>query len=125
MTDLIVNRLKTGSWKQVVPFGYLLPPAPYIVVKEEPTELGYTRWRIIGHIKPGSKGSPATQPDIMGLRLYMRKAIYELLNNVKLTGGGRTLMLERIPGQKMEALSVQNDDGTISIETTYRQTTCP
>jgi len=124
MTDLIVNRLKTGTWKQVVPFGYLLPPAPYLVVKEEPTDLGYTRWRIIGHIAPGNK-TAGTQPDIMGLRLYMRKTIFGLLNNVKLTGGGRTVVLERMTGEKTGALSIMNDDGTISLETLYRQTTCP
>lgn len=124
MIDLIVNKLKTGAWKNVVPFGYLLPPAPYIVVKEEPTDRGFSRWRLIGHIPPGDKAS-GVQPDILGLRLYMRYTIYTLLHNVMLTDGTRRVMLERIPGQKHQALSVMNDDGTISIETTYRQTTCP
>jgi hypothetical protein len=124
MTDLIVNELKKGAWKNVVPFGYLLPPAPYIVVKEEPTELGYTRWRFIGHIAPGNKTS-GIQPDIMSLRTYMRKTLYDLINGKILQGGGRAVMLERIPGQKHDGLSIQNDDGTISIETTYRQTACP
>ena len=123
MVDLIVNKLKTGPWKNVVPFGYLLPPAPYIVVKEEPTKFGYTRWRIIGHIAPGNKTS-GTQPDIIALRLYMRKLVYDLLHNVKLTGGGRTTILQRLPGPKTEGLSIRNDDGTISIETSYRQVTC-
>lgn len=119
MIDLVVAKLKTGTWKNVIPFGYPIPATPYLVVKEEPTPLGYVRWRIIGHALPAQ---------LMILRTYMRKDVYNLLNKVAIAGTGadtRYCKLDAIPNETNGTLSVVSDDGTISIETLFQQFNAP
>lgn len=115
MIDLVVNKLKTGAWKSVIPFGMKLPTAPYLVVKEEPAPaLGYIRWRIIGHALPSQ---------LMLLRTYMRKDVRALLLGpvAGVSPDNRYMVLEEMPEENPGALSVISDDGTISIESIFRQ----
>jgi hypothetical protein len=114
MIDLVVSKLKTGAWKNVIPFGFTIPASPYLVVKEEPTALSYTRWRIIGHAKPDQ---------LMVLRKYMRKEVRALMLGA-IAGIGtdkRYMVIEELPGETMGSLSVVSDDGTISLESVFRQ----
>jgi hypothetical protein len=114
MIDLVVSKLKTGTYKNVIPFGYPIPSPIYLVVKEEPTNLGYTRWRIIGHALPNQ---------LMLLRTYMRKDVRSLMLG-PIAGTGldlRYMVIEELPGETMGSLSVISDDGTISLEAIFRQ----
>jgi len=111
MIDLVVALLKTGTIKQVVPFGMPRPAAPYIVVKEEPVPGSYTRYRIIGHWLPAQQ---------MAMRLYMRKDVYTLLHDVFLTGIGTDTRVGKLRSLgELTPLSVVSDDGTVSIERTF------
>jgi hypothetical protein len=109
MIDVIVSELKKGSVKAVVPFGSsTLPAAPYLVVKEEPTPvLGRTTYRVIGHWPKG---------DILGVRRYMRRDVYNLLANKTLTSpntGAKNLVES---AQEIGTLVLENDDKTVSME---------
>lgn len=109
MIDIIVAHLKTGSIKNVVPFGSTpLPAPPYVVVKEELTGLGFTRYRTIAHFAAG-QGS--------AMRTYAKKTVFDLLAYVELTGsGGRRFCLTPLgPG----AVSTANSDSTISQEAVF------
>jgi len=111
MIDLVVAKLKTGSVKNVVPFGSAppLPSPPYVVVKEEPSNLGYTRYRVIAHFSPGQ---------VLPLRTYCRKEAYNLLAYVELTGSaGRRNTLS--PLGPDGTLTTTNSDGTISQEAVF------
>ena len=115
MIDIVVAKLKTGSVKNVVPFGSKLPAPPYVVVKEEPTGLGYTRYRIIAHFLGPSKD---TEAQIMPLRTYCRKELYDLLAFVELTGSrGRRFILS--PLGPDGTLTTTNSDSTISQEAVF------
>lgn len=112
MIDKVVAQLKTGVIKAVVPFGARdLPPAPYIVVKEEPApDLGYTRFRVIYHALPGQ---------ILPMRTYVRKDLMTLLDDKTLTGtGGNVNVIESLG--EIGPTVMSNDDGTISQERTFR-----
>lgn len=111
MIDVIVAKLKTGSVKNVVMFGSAppLPSPPYDVVREEVTNLGYTRYRVISHFSPGQ---------VLPLRSHVRKEIYQLLAYVELTGsGGRRNTL--FPLGPDGTLTTSNSDGTISQEAIF------
>ena len=119
MIDLVVAKLKTGAWKNVIPFGIPIPSSPYLVVKEEPTPLGYVRWRIIGHAKP---------EQLMILRTYMRKTVVGLLDKVAISGTSpdtRYMKLDAMPNETNGTLSVVSDDGTISLESNFQQFNAP
>lgn len=116
MIDLVVAQLKTGTWKNVVPFGSTTPAVPYLVVREEPTELGYTRWRITGHALPNQ---------ILQLRTYIRKDVVKLLDKVALSGSGRYTKLDAMRGGQYTPFSVVSDDGTISMEAVFQQFVAP
>lgn len=112
MIDKVVEQLKTGTIKEVVPFGARQrPPAPYIVVKEEPApSLGYTRYRVIYHALPGQ---------ILPMRTYVRKDLIALLDGKALTGtGGNVNVIESLG--EISPLAPESDDGTISQERTFR-----
>jgi hypothetical protein len=54
----VVDRLKTGSIKNVIPFGNsdTLPPPPYVCVKQEPGAMNDRQnFRIIVHRKQGEQ----------------------------------------------------------------------
>lgn len=114
MIDLVVKQLKTGAATNVIPFGAVLddslPAAPYLVVKEEPTNLGYTRYRIIGHALPSQ---------LLWLRGYMRSSVYKLLHEVVISGTGtdtRKITLQALPGESLGTPVMENADKTVSIE---------
>lgn len=112
MTDsqLIVAKLKThATYKNVVPFGSQLPTAPYIVVRVEPTQLGYTRVRVTAHMAQGQQ---------VFLETYVRKIAYDLLAYKTLTETGvRRIRLEPIG---LGSVVANNSDSTISQEATFR-----
>jgi hypothetical protein len=109
MIDIIVARIKTGPITAVVPFGSAIPAGTYVVVKEEPTNLGYTRYRIIAHFAVGQSAA---------MRTYCKKTLYDLLAYQDLTGSSnrRFTLTPLGPG----AVSNQNSDGTISQEALFR-----
>jgi hypothetical protein len=112
MIDLVVKQLKTGAWKNVVPFGMPVPSPPYIVVKEEPNPFGKTRFRCILHHNPAY---------LMDLRSYARKTLHTLLSD-KLLAGTAPDTRQIILYEEQDSLTgytIDSDDGTISIERAY------
>lgn len=112
MIDLIVKKLKTGTIKNVVPFGYPTPAAPYVVVREEPGDRALTLYRITVHRAPA---------EILLLRSYVKKELPELLEDGRIEGTGtdtRSCELRRSPGGP-SACRATSDDGTISQEQVY------
>lgn len=111
MIDKIVEQLKTGRIKNVVPFGSnnnSLPP--YIVVKPESDSLGRgTIYRIFIHMKPGQQ---------IDLEDYLRKDISDLLDGFgSATRNGNYNELETT--EEYNDIIVNNDDKTISMERSY------
>jgi len=87
------------------------PAAPYLVVKEEPVQGSYTRYRVIGHWLPAQQ---------QAMRLYMRKDVYTLLHDVFLLGVGTDTRCGKLRSlSELTPLSVVSDDGTVSIERTF------
>lgn len=116
MTDLevIVTKLRTApsttiTGAKVVPFGSSpLPSPPYAVVKQEPTGLGYSRIRVIGHFAVNMQSL---------LETYVRKTVYDLLAYEALTGSGRRIVPKPVGiGQ----LVTTNSDSTISQEAVFQ-----
>ncbi len=109
-SQIIVTKLTThATLKNVVPFGESpLPAPPYSVVKVEPTGLGYTRVRVIGHYAVNQSAF---------LETYVKKDVFDLLAYKLLTDGTRKITLEPlVPGQLVTA----NSDSTISQEAVFR-----
>jgi hypothetical protein len=72
----VVDRLKTGSIKNVIPFGNssTIPPLPYVCVKPEPGAMNDRQnFRIIVHRKQGEQ-------------VLLEKYIYEELNGLLNSG---------------------------------------
>lgn len=109
-SQLIVAKLNThATIKKNVPFGSSpLPAAPYRVVKLEPTELGYTRVRVISHW-------PVNQT--VAMEQDCRKDIFDLLAYTPLTGSGRRIVLKP---QGIGPVVTTNSDSTISQEAIFR-----
>ena len=111
MIDKIVAQLKTGSIKNVVPYGSpQLPNPPYIVVRPEADSIGRgTVYRIIIHMLPGQQ---------IFLEDYLRKDISDLLDEFGATtrhGNYNELMTT----DEYNDIIISNDDGTISMERSY------
>jgi len=107
LTSKIVEQLKTGRVKNVVPFGSKnLPEPPYIVVKPESDPLGRGRaYRIIVHMSPGQN---------IFLEDYVRNDISVLLDDFAATtrnGNYNKIYTE----QEYDDIIIQNDDKTISM----------
>lgn len=107
----VVEKLKTGSIQNVVPFGEgNLPEPPYIVVKPETDPVGRGRsYRIIAHFLPGQQ-------------TYMEDYIYNELSDLLTDysdnsrhGNRNTLYME----QDITDYQVSNDDGTVSMERVF------
>jgi len=109
MIDLIITKLKTGPIKAVVKFGEAMPSAlTYVVVIEEPTQLGYTRYRINAHMQPGQQDA---------LRLYCKKTAFDLLAYIEMTGSeDRRFELKPLGIGKV---IIANSDKTISQEAIF------
>jgi len=111
MTTKIVERLKTGIIKNVVPYGVeQLPEPPYVVVKSEKDPLERGRlYRIIAHYLPGQE---------IFLDDYVTDDLPDLLDNFSAYsrhGNYNTLLTEN----DYTDIIIDNDDGTISMERTF------
>ena len=106
MTTRIVERLKTGSVKNVVPFGIAtMPAAPYVVVKPE-SGVGERSFLIIAHFKAGQN---------ILLEDYIFNEVSELLKNFVTTDRhGNNVRIK--DADKYTDIVVENDDSTISME---------
>jgi hypothetical protein len=106
MTTRIVERLKTGSVKNVVPFGIAtMPAAPYVVVKPE-SVVGERSFLIIAHFKAGQN---------ILLEDYIFNEVSELLKNFVTTDRhGNNVRIK--DADKYTDIVVENDDSTISME---------
>lgn len=106
--DTVISQISTystiiGKPVSVVEFGVsTLPPAPYVVVRQE-----YGAFRVTAHFLPGQESS---------LRLYVRKDLSNALDNKTLNDSGSyfrvTVEIESVP----DPIVNTNDDGTISQE---------
>jgi hypothetical protein len=112
MIKPIVDRLKTGTIKAVVPYGSSKPSAPYIVVKEEKDAIGRgAAYRIFVHMNSAA---------ILDLRKYVRKDLSDLLDGFQLVDpDGNTNYLSFDPFDFAPGLTVTNDDNTISMERVF------
>ncbi len=107
MITKIIEKLKTGSIKNVVPYGTIpLPAPPYVVVRPEADGLGRGKiFRIFAHFLPGQN---------IFLEDYIQKDLTNLLRYFTATtrhGNSNKLFTE----QDYSDIIV-NDDGTISKE---------
>jgi hypothetical protein len=109
MNDLIIAKLKTGPIKAVIKFGETMPSAlTYAVVIEEPTQFGYTRYRVNAHMQPGQQDA---------LRLYCKKTVFDLLAYIEMTGSeDRRFELKPLGISKVVTT---NTDKTISQEAIF------
>lgn len=111
MITKIVEQLKMGTIKNVVPFGMdNLPEPPYVVVKPErdPADRGRA-YRIFVHYLPGQQTF---------LEDYLFDELSTLLTDFSATsrhGNKNRLYME----QEYNDIMVSNDDGTISMERTF------
>ena len=110
MITKIVEKLKTGTVKNVIPFGWSLPAAPYVVVKMERDSLGRgIAYRIIAHFKPGQN---------IFLEDYVMNELMTLLDGyAAITRHGTYQELESTG--EWGALVTDNDDSTISMERVF------
>jgi hypothetical protein len=108
MITRIVAKLKTGTIKNVVPFGSANTPAPpYIVVRPEADGLGRGRiYRIFVHMKPGQQTF---------LEDYLFNNIPTLLSNFS-TDDRHGNHNKVLPEYEYTDITTNNDDGTISME---------
>ncbi len=106
MKPVIVAKLKTGTIKNVVPFGSVLPSAPYVVVKEEPAPGDEVRFRIIAHMAKAQD---------LALRSYIFTELSTLLSGFEAesSSGNRFSLEDRGEWYPVAAVS---DDSTISME---------
>jgi hypothetical protein len=104
----IVERLKTGSIKRVVPYGVkILPEPPYVVVKPEKDPVGRGRlFRVIAHFFPGQ--------NIM-LEDYVFNEVFNLLDNFASINRHNSYNKLSTENNYIDTI-VDNDDGTISME---------
>jgi hypothetical protein len=107
MIGTVVEKLKTGTIKNVVPFGSKLPAAPYVVVKQEPAPDNETRFRIIVHAVQGSQ--------IIILNPYIFNELSTLLSGFSAEDevGNQFLLEDR---QEWSGVIPSSDDSTISME---------
>ena len=107
MTTAIVERLKTGTVANVIPFGFPIPgTTPYVVVKPEAGVNETRMFRIIPHYDPGQ---------VIFLEDYTFSELSDLLTDWQGTdrnGNVFTVFTETTYGD----IIADNDDGTISME---------
>lgn len=112
MISSIVAKLKTGTYKNVVPYGYgSLPAAPYIVVKQEQDILSRgTAFRIIAHFLPGQ---------LIAMEKYIRNELSNLLSGFSgTTTAGNDFTLQDDYNVFPETI-ISNDDKTIAMERVF------
>jgi hypothetical protein len=111
MLTKIVAKLKTGSVKNVVPFGSPLPIPPYIVVREENAGGNLTRFRVIAHM---------TQANVLTLDTYVKGELGTLLAGFE--GDDRFanhFKLEEPIDKEWTGVGAVSDDNTISMERSF------
>jgi len=106
MKPVVVAKLKTGTIKNVVPFGTDKPVAPYVVVKEEPAPNQETRFRIIAHM--------AKAQDLV-LRAYVFTELSTLLSGFEDESSSENRFQLEDRGEWYPVAAV-SDDSTISME---------
>jgi hypothetical protein len=108
MITRIVEKLKTGIIKNVVPYGTIkLPAPPYIVVRPEADGMNRGRiFRIFVHFLPGQ---------IEDLENYIQNDLSKLLGDFEALSrhGNRNKLFTT---QDYSDIIANNDDGTISME---------
>lgn len=110
MITKIVEQLKTGSIKNVFPFGYLtdMPEPPYIIVKPEAVQ-DLRNFRIFVHYPPGH---------ITDIEDYIFNELSDLLKNFQAVDRhGNTVKV--FDNESYTDLVTDNDDNTISMERTF------
>jgi len=107
MLAKVVEKIKTSSVKNVVPYGMALPSPPYDVVKgEKVTGIG-RRFRVIAHRKAG---------EVLALEAHVRELI-ALLNGFTATTARGTH--NSIAYNDYSDIAPASDDGTISMEASF------
>lgn len=102
----VIDKLKTGSIKNVVPFGTRdMPNVPYVVVREDPDIAIGTTYFITVHYPPSN---------ILDLRTYVRSDLLDLLDGFKTSAGTATNVMDS--AQIIGPIVTNNDDGSISQE---------
>lgn len=109
MLTKIVAKLKTGSIKNVVPFGSALPAGRYVVVKPESGPNETRRFRIIPHVAQGEQ---------ITLENYLFNEVSTLLSGFQSTDrhGNNFKVLDT--GEWTDIVA-ENDDSTISMERVF------
>lgn len=108
MLSKIVARLKTGSIKNVVPFGSIAQNPSYIVVKPERAENGIgRRFRIIVHMKPDQQEF---------LEDYIFNELSTLLTDYQVESRHGNLNQLIMEDDNYTDITISNSDGTISME---------
>jgi hypothetical protein len=110
MITKVIAKLKTGSVKNVVPFGSPLPSAPYVVVKEEKAEGNRTRFRVITHMAQ-------TVANVLALDTYTKSELSTLLGDFEADDRfGNYFKLEEPDEIEWTGVGAVSDDSTISME---------
>jgi len=113
MLTKIVARLKTGSIKNVVPFGSPRPCAPYVVVKEEKADGNMTRFRIIPHMTQSAA-------NVLALDAYTKSELSTLLTDFESDDRfGNHFRLEEPEEKEWTGVGAVSDDNTISMERSF------
>ena len=109
MLTKIIAQLKTGSIKNVVPFGKNLPAAPYVVVRMEKHIAG-RGIRVIAHVTKGETGA-----DVIQLDNYIMDEVITLLHDFTNTDRFGNRFNVRDTGEWTD-VGPESDDSTISME---------
>ena len=106
MLDVIITQIKTGTIKNVVPFGYSRPPIPYVVVKPEEDPLRRGRmFRVFVHV--GNTGQNQLED-------YVFNELSTLIGDrVFTTRNGNQVKL--YAQESFQDIITNNDDGSISM----------
>ena len=109
MITRFVERLKTGTVKNVVPFGVsTMPSPPYVVVKPESAQNG-RNFRIIPHFGVGQN---------ILLENYVFNELSTLLKNFVTTDrNGNNVKIK--DAEEYTDIVCENDDSTISMERVF------
>ncbi|MDD5303035.1 MAG: hypothetical protein PHS14_07980 [Elusimicrobia bacterium] len=110
MLTKVVARLKTGSIKNVVPFGSPRPAAPYVVVKEEKADGNRTRFRIMPHMAQSAA-------NVLKLDEYTKSELSDLLSTFESDDRfGNHFRFEEPEEREWMGVGAVSDDNTISME---------
>jgi hypothetical protein len=108
MIDKVVAQLKTGTIKNVIPFGFQTPNAPYVCVKPESVPMGRA-FRCIVHVKPDY---------VLDMENYLFNELSTLLKDWRTTDRhGNTVTVK--DGDEYTDIVAVNDDSTISMERVF------